>query len=335
MNRAVRALVGLVALSLIPFGAGVGIAQAKGGGSGDPIDYSQIPQPAVPPAKIVSAGMRITFDDYVYFGNQCTLGAVGTDSEGRKIGITAGHCNPVPDREVNKNNEKRLTDNSWKPYEGPGVQTYTPGNDHRVWDWRDVGAGPIGWIRWVSVDERNSATDPINKLDYMVIEFAPNVTLSSQVMTAPKYATNSDGSLNYGQVVEPAQPWFKMTEIYSDSAGNPTLPSFGETLCNAGSITNEGQVQGGTPTDLMCGLVLGVGNGRMRTAAPMKKGDSGGPAYIKGTGTKWVGISSWVVAALFGPHVYTSAKVILDDINSKPVATFPEFAGRGFVLTNN
>ena len=47
--------------------------------------------------RVAYPGMFIDFDgDFAegMIGNMCTLGAVGTDSAGRKVGITAGHCNP-------------------------------------------------------------------------------------------------------------------------------------------------------------------------------------------------------------------------------------------------
>ncbi|TJZ73375.1 hypothetical protein FCG67_24545 [Rhodococcus oryzae] len=341
MKRPIRYLAGAVATSVLLLGLGPGTAHAlQEEPPGPAKDYSQVPQPAVPAPKTVAAGMRITFDDYVYFGNQCTLGAVGTDAAGRKVGITAGHCNPVPDKEWNPDNTQRLTDNTWKPIVGPAVNVHTTTNDYPVWDWRDVGAGPIGWIRYVSVDERPGREYPINKLDYMVIEFAPHVTLSSQVMTAPKYATRTNESgeqvLDYSQVVEPAKPWFTMNALYADAAGNPKLPPFGQTLCNAGAITNEGQVQGGTPTDLICGMVWSTADGVIRTSAGQLGGDSGGPAFIKGTGTKWAGIVSWWApgANPVAQWAYTSAKKILDHLNSWRDANGNPMTGNGFTIFN-
>ncbi|SEL18828.1 hypothetical protein [Rhodococcus maanshanensis] len=316
MKRTTRYLTGLLTATTLIVGLGAGTAQAES---------VQIPAPAVPPAKTVAAGMRLAFDDYTEKGNMCTLGAVGTDSGNRKVGITAGHCNPWE----TEGPLKRI-------YVGPMTQVHTLDNTHPVWDWRDVAAGPIGWIRWVSDDERDG---PLRgPLDYMVIEFAENVTLSSQLMTTPKYGPNANGtpydpntSLDPGPIEVPSQPWWKMNEIYADAAGNPMNPGWNQTLCNAGSTTTQFFAQAGDPRNVRCGPIGYSSGGLLYSQAGMKPGDSGGPAFVQGQSNKWAGISSWIWPGgnLFYQHVYTSAKRILDDLNPRGIT------GSGFKITNN
>jgi hypothetical protein len=314
MKRVTRCLTGLFAAASLVAGLGVGAAQAQ--------------ETSTATTKTVMPGMRITFSDSpaVDLG-WCTLGAVGTDSAGRKVGITAGHCNPS---------------------DGPAVQSHTQTNDDTtaVWDWRDQSAGPIGWIRWVSVDENGPGGDqyPIGKLDYMVIEFAPNVTLSSQLMRAPKFGLTADGKVDRSNVLVPAQPLHKINAIYSDIAGAVQIPPKDSTLCNIGSTTNQDYVQAGSAFNMQCGPIVSnpVGSvqvsmgtaGVMMTDAGIKGGDSGGPAFAQNRPNEWAGIGSWVYyAPLFHPfkmyNAYTSAKNILADLNPRGIT------GSGFQITNN
>ncbi|MGW6375906.1 hypothetical protein ACWFRB_07535 [Rhodococcus sp. NPDC055112] len=278
---------------------------------------------------MVAAGMRIAFDDNPAHPDICTLGAVGTDSQNRKVGITAGHCNPWE---------------SFRTVKGPLPRVHTTDNTHKVWDWRDMAAGPIGWIRWVSADQSECPTgisgclDPlISKMDYMVIEFAGNVTLSSQVMTTPKYGPDANGtpfdpnSTVAGPIEVPSEPWFKMNAIYSDAAGNPTVPAIGQALCNAGSTTTQFYAQAGDAKTVQCGGIGYNGGGLLYTQAGVKGGDSGGPAFVQGQSNKWAGIASWLwpLGNIFYQHVYTSAKKILDDLNPRGIT------GSGFQITNN
>ncbi|PTR44094.1 hypothetical protein C8K38_105173 [Rhodococcus sp. OK611] len=87
----------MLATSALLLGLGVASALAD-----------RVPGPAVPPAKVVGPGTTITFDDYTEYGYWCTRGA-GTDSAGRKVGITAGHCNPQVDPD-NPTNDPDHTD---------------------------------------------------------------------------------------------------------------------------------------------------------------------------------------------------------------------------------
>jgi hypothetical protein len=310
MKRVTRCLSSLFAAATLVAGLGAGAAQAQ--------------ETSTPTAKTVMPGMRITFSDSpaVDLG-WCTLGAVGTDSAGRKVGITAGHCNPS---------------------DGPAVQSHTQINNDTtaVWDWRDQSAGPIGWIRWVSVDENGPGGDqaPLGKLDYMVIEFAPNVTLSSQLMRAPKYALTADGKDDRTQVLVPAQPLHKINKIYADAAGTMQIPPVNNWVCDIGSTTNQEFVQAGSAYNMQCGPVkyISTGGGLPGLAGLtdvfIKSGDSGGPVFDQSRPNEWAGISSWMyfntmVNPFFTYGAVTSAKTILDDLNPRGIT------GSGFQITNN
>ncbi|PTR42798.1 hypothetical protein C8K38_11095 [Rhodococcus sp. OK611] len=350
MKRATRYITGLLTASTLMVGLGAGTAQAEQKPPWTP-PGDKVAAPAVPPAKTVSASMRLAFDDYKNWGGSCTLGAVGTDSAGRKVGITAGHCNPThgTNHPLNLN---KLDEHGFNPYPGVEKQTEVLDNNHPVWDWRDVAAGPIGWIRYVSNDDPDDTKVNIGTLDYMVIEFANNVTLSSQVMTAPKYGNNEDGtpfSIRFARdpsptILVPSQPWYKMNQIYSDAAGNPSVmpPTglFGRWICNAGSITSQQFAQNNDPTGVACGHIWYNENNWNYTGAETIQGDSGGPANPMGQSNKWAGIVSWMVGtAPSGPavgyHVYTSPKAILDDLNPRRNAANQPITGSGFTITNN
>ena len=61
-------------------------------------------------------------------------------------------------------------------------------------------------------------------------------------------------------------------------------------------------------------------------------GDSGGPLVGRLEPHKWAGIVSGHARHLLGwQYYYNSAKIILEDMNSKPNG----FTGKGFQLTNN
>ncbi|SEK19421.1 Trypsin [Rhodococcus maanshanensis] len=282
--------------------------------------------------------MRLKFDNIADAPGTCTLGAVGTDATGRKIGITAGHCNRPPTK---------------SPYPGVTKRVVDPTNNHPVWDWRDLAAGPIGYIRYVSADDTDGSDLAAQleyykqNIDYMVIEFADNVELSSTIMTVPKYGPKAGGAAydppnDYapGTVVTPSVPWGKVNAIYSDSSGNPAVPPQGgiftpTEMCHAGAITQQQNSQNNQPDSARCGVIYHVENQNMYTSGFIQPGDSGGPVWVKNQFNKWAGITSWVRAQLTPLpgvyYVYTSAKKILDDMNSK-AAGFP---GKGFQITNN
>lgn len=295
--------------------------------------------PATPPTKVVQAGMRLTFHDGEngqVRGDMCTLGAVGTDSMNRKIGITAGHCNPVVDRVPGVDNSFIM---------GVDRRQVTTTNNHPVWDWRDIDAGPIGWIRYVAADMRDSVDDtkPLTGLDYMVIEFAPHVTLTSEFIKPPKYTYGPNPKLDNentthvplheldpGTIAVPAYASGKINAVYSDAAGNPAEPFFPTIVCNVGSTTLQTVAQGVQPTPLNCGYMASNNGpyGHIMGYGRLLPHDSGGPIVVGNPSNIWVGIAK-ANAHPFG--VYTSAKAILADMNSK-VAGFP---GKGFQITNN
>ncbi|WP_027503278.1 trypsin-like serine protease [Rhodococcus sp. UNC363MFTsu5.1] len=332
MKRSTRYLSGLLTAAALTASLGAGTAQAE------PVQVPSSTASTVAVAqsgKVVAAGMRLAFDNNLEHPDMCTLGAVGTDSQGRKVGITAGHCNP------------------WEPIrtiKGPLPRVRTLANTHPVWDWRDMAAGPIGWIRWVSADQSECPAGSglclnplIAGIDYMVIEFADTVALSSQVMTVPKYGPDANGvpfnpdftgPAPYvpGPIQVPSEPWFKMNAISADSAGNPTVAGAGTTICNAGSTTVQGYAQAGDPKTVQCGPVIYNQAGRNYSWAGMKQGDSGGPMFVKGKPNEWAGIASWIVDGFPTQYqVYTSAKKILDDMNGQT----GDFPGKGFQITNN
>lgn len=275
--------------------------------------------------------------------NNCTMGPVGTDSAGRKIGITSGHCHQ-PAFSV-----------EYGPvlHPGPPRGSEVPDQDlakYPVYDknavqWSKQNSqvpppSPIGWIRWVDDDVcepgendmanepcdtalANRRTDMYSTTDYMVIEFAPDVQLSSQV-----YDRKGSPVMSTASGSKP----FKVNSIYTDSNGAPAVPG---SLFNSveiyGARTDRDPVAGSfvysTPTE---GVVAGVGNGMIRAAAGFAPGDSGGPVVLKGTG-KWVGIST-KTHGLPVPWISTSAKNILTDLN-RPGR--PGDVGRGFTPINN
>ncbi|CRK49805.1 exported hypothetical protein [Rhodococcus sp. RD6.2] len=333
MKRTIRYLTGLLAAASLVASLGVGTAQAD-----------EVPAST---AKTVMPGMRITFLDpvtYPDYQGLCTLGAVGTDSAGRKVGITAGHCNSHQKYNENPDNHGDPT------YDGAPVRTHTLTNDYKVWDWRDPNGGPIGWIRWVSNDGRQTNNGYLGKLDYMVIEFAPHVVLSSQLMRAPKYFQASDGKLDRSQILVPAQPLHKINTIYSNSAGVVQIPPVGSTICNIGSTTNERYVQTDSAFNMQCGPLKFISTGGglpaqgtdglvtpgvMLADVSMPGGDSGGPVIDKSRPNEWAGITSWryrnfwVNPTFFEYGAATSAKTILDDLNPRGIT------GSGFQITNN
>lgn len=318
MKRSTRQFAGLVSAVAMAFTLATGTAGA------DPVT----------PTKVVAPGMRLEFQP-----GKCTLGAVGTDAGGRKVGITAGHCNP------------------WKKAGAVAEATHTTTNNdgQAVWDWRDMESGPIGWIRYISADGRPTAAWPaepggeanIQKtlpLDYMVIEFAPHIQLSSQVMTAPTYEFDANGqpfstdpltpSPTHGPVVTPSQPWFKINTNLKGISGQLVAPGTFAQLCHAGSYTAQANAQAGQPTSQTnrCGTVTHELSGVSYGNIVNRGGDSGGPLVGRLEPHKWAGIVSGQGQTLLGwQYYYNSAKIILEDMNSKPNG----FTGKGFQLTNN
>lgn len=185
----------------------------------------------------------------------CTMGVVGTDQSGNKIGISAGHC------------VESVAD-------GAPIYRWTPNNGPRE---------QIGTLAYHS----GGATSGV---DYSVIKFNNDAVLSS----------NGPGARIDG--IGPSNP--------------------------VGIHCKDGQSTGVT-----CGQIITANTTPTRffsytTAGP---GDSGGPAFqsnsIFGSNTKIVGLTRGIQGSGFE---YIRFSAVLADI-----ATNPNPAGDGFVVTNN
>ena len=300
----------------------------------------------------------------IYSTKACTMGPVGTDGSGRKIGITAGHCsapaswtaNPAG---VDVDPDPNVTNMARFKYDGPTRATEHTTNNYPVFDRNAVKyaqdngqtqVNPIGWVRWVDgdvcdyvegqqVQEDDAHLDPCpadptarqtdldSSTDYMVIEFAPEVQLTSQVYNKagnPVMSTAGGG-----------KP-FKVNAINTNSSGAPAQARafpFNDQIENFGAVSARQAI----PTTPASGAtLLSYDNGMFRSTAIFQSGDSGGPAVMRGTG-KWVGIITKAEGAWLGlaaPYWYTSAKTILGDLNDAtkyPNRTF----GRGFAPVND
>ncbi len=279
--------------------------------------------------------------------NTCTMGPVGTDSSGRKIGITAGHCRPLFGEGVHNIPNVGLRSYRY-PLAPRGVEITT--NDYPVFDRNAVMRAhgdnpvvnelsapvqPIGWIRWVDNHAPTSQTNPPTLIgtDYMVIEFAADVQLDSQVYDKAGNAAPSTAS--------GGNP-FKVNSVYTNtSTGN--LPPVGSDIEHFGAMSarEPGRVGPLFAYDAIApnyGAVSKINspvNGLFRAAPGHQGGDSGGPVVMRGTG-QWVGI----ITAEFGegllgiqrPFIFTSAKNILNDLDAPGNGrTF----GVGFTPINN
>lgn len=362
MKRTTRLLAGAFAALAMTVGltATTTNTAAAVGTDASPRDYEPYDPATVSSVPIAYPGMFIDFTGDMsprsptdtalkYYGKYCTLGVVGTDSAGRKIGITAGHCNEaqlVPDPANPGQLKKPGQDANLEPCTSqaacvnpdypkyPGVKpgTSVTNNDHPVYDFNAVNyaqknnkpqVNPIGWVRWVDANgllpdgEQNLETTT----DYMVIEFAPEVQLSSQVRDKDGNAARQSGG-----------GLFKVNSIYSGAGGAPALPPIAIGLNTSTWIENYGARSDRTPDIFSVGVNRGavgaVNNGIIRSYAANKNGDSGGPVVMNGTG-KWVGITFSAVPGLVSPYSSTSAKNILDNLNSR------NDVGSGFVITNN
>lgn len=99
---------------------------------------------------VVNNGMRIAVGYPNHIGH-CTLGPVGYDDAGRKIGITAAHCLDLPAEKLDVNLDEGIMVSEAEQ----GETEYTE----------------IGELRFVSSDRTRN--------DFMVIEFNDNVVLSA------------------------------------------------------------------------------------------------------------------------------------------------------------
>lgn len=155
-------------------------------------------------AKPVTNGMAISFYEHEVGKYNCTLGPVGFDSAGRKVGITAGHCNTGEGRT--------------RPPAPAGQEV--PNGVYPIWDANDYAFGPIGYTRFVSGE--------LGNYDYMVIEFVPNTELKSQ---GPKLRVDSiyrDASGN------PALPPALFNSICKD--GRTTNLTCGRIMTHQGGL---------------------------------------------------------------------------------------------------
>ncbi|MGW4480695.1 hypothetical protein [Rhodococcus triatomae] len=304
-----------------------------------------------------------------YLSSYCTLGAVGTDSAGRKIGVTAGHC-AIP-RRYKAGDLFPLNDDTSRlvKYDAPARGVPLSANTYPVFDrnaakWAQEQAdkgnpepevSPIGWVRWVDADvcDDNEAisrdedgtiqycpadddlrpTDIDSLTDYMVIEFAPDVQMTSQVYDQsgdPVTSTAGNGP-------------FKVNSTYTrnGSVALPRVFPYNDTVETYGAVSAREPLPATTLTYGMTapssGITIAAANGLFRPAVGSQSGDSGGPVVMRGTG-QWVGIITGELPRwnLFGagidpyPFVVTSAKNILDDLNLKNRPF-----GKGFTPINN
>lgn len=285
-----------------------------------------------------------------WIGKMCTLGAVGTDSTGRKIGITAGHCN---NEGATAGNIVDLGDGTQGVVKNSGVptaqlDTELTANAYPIFDrnaekrakesnpQNPVAVDPIGWIRWVDHQEGDNG----DTTDYMVIEFAPDVELRSQVYGvtgAAVMSTKSGGGP------------FKVNSIYTDATGKLALPPLGTALSpkeieHFGAMSarepgwgaqNLSVYYAEAPNHGNVNQLDNPGTGLFRAAAAHQPGDSGGPVVIRGT-SKWVGIITGygppANTVLQSQWIFTSAKNILEDLNQPNTG---RTYGVGFTPINN
>lgn len=253
------------------------------------------------PAKRVFNSMQILFDPATPEAF-CTIGAVGTDKQARKIAITAGHC--VQD--------KRYADRD------------LPENVQPVYDRGDLGFGPIGYVRYFK-DPEGSTTGHATK-DYMIIELVPSVTPSSQ---GPWLKETGQLEVPGGQPSPNAlNPPLDNERLLGAAANNNNelVVSgqlgvwYGRVTANTNGIyqswaKHEGGDSGGPAIWHVPGTDYpSEGNG------------------FKATGP-WTGITK---ARALGapPYVYTSSANILADLRARDAA-HPGVYGAGFQVTSN
>lgn len=289
-------------------------------------------QPAPPDTTTIGPGAGIVFNN-VDGRFKCTLGAVGTDSAGRHVGITAGHCRveyPVFEVVDGTCRERRYTDEekAWfKPqFLGPDEGVHVLTDTHPVWDWRDIltrdahllpgaaDAEPIGWIRWVNPGSNADPCHPTTTTDYMVIEFAPHVRLTSHV---------TDWKYDPVQSTTGRTP-FRVNAIHRDASGEPAVPRVFRDYVEIFGAQSD-RTPGTWAEDTFAkapdyGIVTENRDGMFRSWASFRPGDSGGPVVMRGTG-EWVGINTRLLPGGFlQPRWITnSAKNILADLNPRDI----------------
>lgn len=252
--------------------------------------------------KRVHNAMQIAFDP-ARPDSFCTIGAVGNDDYGRKIAISAGHCISGPayaDREIREDI----------------IPVY-----HR----QDIGYGPIGYVRWFK-DPEGSMTGHLTK-DYMVIELAAGVTLSSQ---GPHLKQTGVMEVPGG--------------IPSPNALTPALNS--ERLIGAAWFNNNELLVSGQ-LGVWYGRVTNNDRGIYQAHTRHQAGDSGGPTiwHVPGSAYPseangfqaegpWAGITKAIIIG-FPAYVYTSSANIMADLRARDAADPADVFGAGFEVTAN
>ena len=255
----------------------------------------------------------------------CTMGVVGDDKYGRKIGITAGHCVSTADHPLDQVN---ITENTMPVYDYGNLNWKEGGTDN--------GSDPIGYYRWFK--DADGASGGHGSRDYAIIEFVPEVTLSSQGPHIKMTGIYQGGTIASPFATAPAQPREKI--INTSGFNNPRLYRSSE----AGAAGQPGKLDYGNITGHNA-----PGLGTYQSWAAGNDGNSGGPAAIKTPGTPdptnangaqmsglWVGIYRGLGIGI-PPYTYTSAANILADIRTRDLASGQNgsVAGAGFEVTLN
>lgn len=269
----------------------------------------------------------------------CTIGAVGNDKYGNKVGITAGHCWGL---DLGQYDDKVL--------EYP--ETFLVW-DRKNLDWKEGGDergyDPIGYVSFAKDADGNGGGHPGR--DYGVITFFDDVQLSA---VGPSITQTGIHELPNGTIDSPyvngrnselgipsrkSTPQERVlgTGIFTNhvlvTAGQHPLDSYGHAIYY-GRITNNS----------ITGKV-----GVYQSSAAFQAGDSGGPAIIRDAGVpypsaetgwrstgKWAGIVRGVVIGA-PPFTFTSSANILADLKSRDIASGEDGSvhGAGLVLTTN
>ncbi|WP_326682215.1 hypothetical protein [Streptomyces sp. NBC_01237] len=232
----------------------------------------------------------------------CTIGAVGTDTYGRNIAISAGHClrgEQYADRDI-------------------------PENIQPVYDRGDAGFGPIGYVRYFK-DPEGSMTGHATK-DYMIIELVPTVIPSSQ---GPHLKQVGETAVAGGQPSPNAlTPPLAVERLLGTALfDNNELVVSGQLGVYYGRITNNssGIYQSWAPHK------AGDSGGPAIWHVP-------GSAYpssengFRATGP-WAGITKAIFLGV-PQYAYTSSANILADLRARDAA-HPGVYGAGFRVTTN
>ncbi|MBH2007425.1 hypothetical protein I8H83_02385 [Candidatus Saccharibacteria bacterium] len=231
-------------------------------------------------------------------GAYCTMGPVGTDSAGRKVGITAGHC--------------------WGANGSyPGTTT---NNEVPVYAASNVAFGPIGYLRWAT-----PAADQAYK-DYMVIQFVDNVVLSSQ---GPKLKIT--GIVSLGADVGGTDPDPQLNLLGAAFYNNNVLKVAGATTVN----TTTGRITNNSNGLYQSWAAHSAGDsGGAAVWGPLDKNPTAANGYT--ADGKWAAITTRIAFGI-PPYVYTSSANILRDLKQRDAASGynGSVVGAGFATTTN